>query len=458
MSRTVAIVGGGISGLAVAEAVERKSAESGAPAKAIVLEADAFAGGKIRSAKQDGFVVDLGPHGFLDKEPLMFALIDRLGLRGDLIGANQAAARRYIVRHGRLCEVPGSPPKFLASDVLSWPAKLRVLVEPFARGRPEGDESVWAFAARRIGKQAADVLVDAMVTGIYGGDPKALSLKSAFPRMAEIEDQYGSLLKAQLSIAKSKKQLPAQAGQPTGTMHSFTNGLGTLTTALAARHTVTTGFAAQSIERSDRFTVRGTGDPIDADAVVLAVPADVTASLLGPHLPAIADTASKVPYAPMAVVVHGFAAEAAPDLDGFGFLAPHLEARRVLGSIWASSVFPAHVPKGTIMFRTMIGGARNAALAEQGDDALVAYAREELSALCGLAPIAKPIVERVIRWPRAIPQYVVGHQARVDAIDAVEVELPGLFVTGNAYRGVAMLTCVADAERVADRVVAQLAR
>ncbi len=456
MTRRVAIVGGGITGLALAEAVERKSA--GQPIEAIVLEADATPGGKIKSRREEGFVVDDGPHGFLDKEPLVFELIDRLGLRGDLISANEAAARRYIVRGGALREVPTSPPKFLTSDILPFTGRLRVLFEPFARSRPDGDESVWSFAARRIGRQAADVLVDAMVTGIYGGDPKRLSLVSAFPRMREIEDQYGSLIKAQLQIAKAKKQLPAQAGQPTGTMHSFRDGLGQLTSALASRAQVRTNFTADRIERNGTFVVHGSGEPVEADAVVLAVPAPVAAGLLGPHAPAIAEIAGGVPYAPIAVVVQGFDAAAAPALDGFGFLAPHVEARPVLGSIWASSVFPEQVPKDTIMFRTMVGGARNADLARGSDDDIRRHVRAELEQHCGLAADATPRLERIIRWPDAIPQYEVGHAERVAAVDALEREVPGLFVTGNAFRGVALLTCVADAERVAGRVVEALSK
>lgn len=457
MTRTVAIVGGGITGLAVAEAVERKSESGGVPAKAIVLEAEDVAGGKIRSSREDGFVVDLGPHGFLDKEPLMFQLIERLGLNDSLISANEAAAKRYIVRADALREVPMSPPKFLTSKILPLSGKLRVLFEPFAKGPPGGDETVWNFAARRIGKQAADHLVDAMVTGIYGGDPKKLSLQSAFPRMVELERDYGGLIRAQIAIAKEKKQLPANAGQPSGTMHTFREGLGELTDELAARHEVRTGFSAGGVDRGERYTVRGTGDPVEADAVVLAIPAPATEALIGAHAPEIAKIAGGVPYAPIAVVVHGYPRSAAPKLDGFGFLAPHVAARKILGSIWASSVFPVHVPEDTIMFRTMIGGARNAALASGDDQTIAALAKQELAELCGLDPSATPLLERIIRWPDAIPQYEVGHVDRVAAVDAVEERCPGLFVTGNAYRGVAMLTCVKDADRVADRVVAHLA-
>ena len=212
MAPQVVIVGAGISGLAIAESIERHSAAAGRPIRPVILEAEPEAGGKITSHKEQGFVIDSGPHGFLDKEPKMFELIERLGLSDRVIGANKEAENRFIVRQGRLRKLPSSPPAFLAGDVLPLLGKLRVLWEPFAARRPEAEESVWQFAARRIGKPAADVLIDAMVTAIYGGDPKKLSLPAAFPRMFELETQYGSLIKAQLAIAKQKKRaLPAGA-------------------------------------------------------------------------------------------------------------------------------------------------------------------------------------------------------------------------------------------------------
>lgn len=398
----------------------------------------------------------------------MFALIDRLGLGQAMLRADDAAAKRYIVRAGRLRMVPMKPPHFITSDILPLTGKLRVAMEPFARGRPAGEESVWQFAARRIGKQAADVLVDAMVTGIYGGDPKALSLKSAFPRMFELEDKYGGLFKAQLALAREKKLLPAGTetqpakptsapGQPTGTLHSFQEGLGQLTSALAERVNVRCNFAACSLDKAaafDMFRVKGEHDAVEADAVVLSPPAFVSAQLLGPHVPEVARAFEAVPYADIAVVVQGFRqSDVGGRLDGFGFLVPHGEGRRILGSIYASTVFPAHVPEGMVMFRTLLGGSRNAGAAAGADVELLSSARAELSALGCVPEAATPVLQRVIKWPKGIPQYTLGHAERVAAADAVESAVPGVFVAGNAFRGVAMLACVADAEKVAERVV-----
>lgn len=474
-ARRVAIVGGGITGLSVAEAVTRKAEAAGAPVEAIVLEAEDVPGGKIRSFTRDGFVIETGPHGFLDKEPEMFGLIDRMGLGQDMLRANDAAAKRFIVRAGKLRQLPSKPPQFVTSDILPLSGKLRVLWEPFARGRPEGEESVWNFAARRIGPQAADVLVDAMVTGIYGGDPKQLSLPSAFPRMAELESKYGGLFKAQLAIAKEKKKaLPATTdpdappppksapGAPTGTLHSFRHGLGQLTSTLADRATVRTGFRAAGLDRAaafDMLRVRGTDDAVEADAVVLTTPAFTSAELLGPHLPEVATAFEAVPYAPISVVVQGFrTTDVGGPLDGFGFLAPHGESRRILGSIWASSVFPEHVPEGMVMFRSMLGGSRNPKEALGSEAELLMAAKAELVAFGCVPETATPVVQEVVPWKRGIPQYTMGHAERVAAADAVEAAMPGVFVGGNGFRGVAMLTCVADAQRIADRVVSYLGK
>lgn len=475
-ARRVAIVGGGITGLSIAEAITRKSEAAGQPAEVVVLEAEDVPGGKIRSSTEDGFVVETGPHGFLDKEPEVFALTDRLGLERDLLRADEASAQRYIVRAGKLRMVPMKPPQFLFSDILPFFAKLRVGMEPFAKKRPAHEETVWEFAARRIGKTAADVLVDAMVTGIYGGDPKELSLKAAFPRMYELESNYGGLMKAQLALAREKKALPSgqeaerdmppkpksAPGQPTGTLHSYRHGLGQLTGALADRAEVRYGFRAEGVDKAkafDMWRVRGTGDAIEADAVVLTAPAFTSAELLGPHVPGVAERFEEVPYADIAVVVHGFrASEVGHGLDGFGFLAPHGEGRRILGSIWASTVFPVHVPEGCLMFRTLLGGWRNAEAAQGSDADLLARAKAELAALGCVPDSATPVLQRVIRWPKGIPQYTRGHAERVAAADGVESELPGIFVGGNGFRGVAMLACVADAQKVADRVVSFLGK
>mgnify|MGYP006288381053 CR=1 FL=1 len=470
--RRVVVLGGGISGLAAAEAIERRARASGRPVRALVLEADTEPGGKIKTRTEKGFVVETGPHGFLDKEPKMFALIDRLGITGELVAANTDAARRFIYRAGALREVPMSPPAFLFSDILPLSGRLRCALEPFMPGPTKDEESVREFAARRIGPQAADVMVDAMVTGIYGGDPSKLSLKAAFPRMFELERDHGSLVKAQFAVAREKKaqrklagpngHVPKQqgTGAPAGTLHSFRRGLGTLIEALAGRVDPRCGARVDRVEPGEakRWRVRASLDDttewIEADAVVSTLPAYDAAALVRPLAPERAAVIDTIPYVPCSVVVQCFRQEdVTRSVDGFGFLVPGREDRSVLGTIWASTVFPDHAPSGQVMFRSMLGGARRAELGDASEAELAALARADLERLMGVKAGAEPTLETVIPWREAIPQYNLGHADRVAAAEAIEAEHPGLYLSGNAFRGVAVLACVAEADRVGEAVL-----
>ena len=475
MGRFVAVIGGGISGLAAAEAVQRYTASGGSPARVVVFESDAVSGGKIKTAVDNGFVVETGPHGFLDREPKMFALINRLGLESELVSANTASARRFLVRDGLLREIPSSPFAFLRSDILPWSGKLRLLLEPFVPGRPDPSESVFDFAARRIGVQAADTLIDAMVTGIYGGDPRQLSLKSAFPRMYELERDYGGLVRALFALAWQKKwrerkllapgsktksptKTKSPVGAPAGTLHSFRRGLGTLVQALAEKTEVHTRSEIRSIKPSAQgWLVRTPAEEIRVDAVVSTVPSYVLRALLVDFEPRGAEEVGQVPYVPCSVVVQCFdQAHVKRSTDGFGFLLPGREQRPVLGSIWASTVFPDHAPQGQVMFRTMIGGARNAELGRASKTELASIARAELNHWMGVDPRPEPNFEAVIPWPEAIPQYNLGHDAVVEAADGLESQYPGLFIGGNGFRGAALLACVAHGDEVGQRVAAHL--
>lgn len=450
----IAVVGGGPSGLAAAESLTRRGAE------VVVLEASDATGGKVASDVESGFVFERGPHGFLGREPKVFELIERLGLTSELVRADTHSARRYLVRAGALVEVPETPPAFLRSEIVSWGAKVRMAAEPFLPADAPQRESVWAFAKRRLGTEAADFLVDAIVTGIYGGDPKALSVNSAFPRMRELERDYGSIIRAQFALAKERRDEDPDTKARRTSLHSFRLGLQQLTDALTERAgRVLLGHEVRSLARTSggEWELRGPFGELKADAVVLTGPAFVTASLIGSLAPGPAERAGAVPYAPISVVMQTFrAADARRRLDAFGFLAPNIENRNVLGCIWASSVFPGHAPHGLISFRSLLGGVRHPERSEGTDEELFARARVELDALCGMQPDARPVEQRVVRWPRGIPQYDLDHAGAVEAADEAERMLPGLFISGNGYRGVALLDCLAGAEALAERVLARL--
>jgi oxygen-dependent protoporphyrinogen oxidase len=438
----VAIAGGGISGLALAHALRARRVE------AVVLEAGARAGGKIRSDLSAGYLTEDGPTGFLDREPAVRALVKELGLEARLLPASDAAKKRFLWMRERLIPLPLSPPAFLASGLLPFSAKLRIamdLVVP--RGRGGHDETVLDFASRRIGSRAARALVDPMVAGIFAGDAAQLSLKSAFPRMAELEREHRSLILAMARLGRG--------GAPSGVLTSFRAGMQEIVDALATRleNAVTLDVSVSEVRprAGGGFLLRGGGAEIEADAAVLAMPADGAADAVAAVDPAAADRLRAIPYAPVAVVHLGFPRAAVGHaLDGFGFLVPSSERLSVLGTLFPSSIFPGRAGEGTVLLTSMVGGARHPALVELDDDALVALVRADLQRALDVR--APPAFVRIVRWPRAIPQYTVGHAERVAAVEAAELRRPGLYFTGNAYRGVSFNECVKHAAPLAERI------
>jgi oxygen-dependent protoporphyrinogen oxidase len=460
--KRVVVVGGGIAGLSLAFELQRRGHEP------IVVERAAHPGGNIRTERIDGFLCEHGPNGFLDNVPETFALVRALGLDDRVVKSSDRARRRFIYRQGRLHEVPTGPASFITTGLLSWRGKLRVAAEPFAPGPPDGDETIYAFAARRIGEEAAHALVDPMVSGIFAGNARDLSLRACFAKMAEMEAEYGGLVRA--LVAKMRERRTAAAGRnadgsrpqpmgaPTGALTSFVGGTQDLIEALAARigASLQAGVGIRALWRNQaawRLTKAG-GEMIEADAVVLATPAHVTAKLLAPLDDELGDLVHGIRSAPLAVVCLGYEAreverERGP-LDGFGFLVPRHERLRSLGALWDSSVYPGRAPEGRALIRVMIGGAHDREILALSDEALVAIARADLREAMHLS--AEPLLAHVFRHPAGIPQYTVGHLDRLASIDRRLAAWPGLFLAGNAYRGPSINACVADARRLALRM------
>jgi protoporphyrinogen/coproporphyrinogen III oxidase len=449
----VAIVGGGIAGLAVAHAVRRLDPE----AEVTVLEASSRPGGNIRSEWTEGYLCEWGPNGFLDRVPETLDLVRALSL-GDRIHRSDARARRrFIFRGGRLHPLPGGPLAFVGSGLLSWPGKLRIAAEPFARARPEGDETIHAFAARRIGREAADVLIDSMVCGVFAGDSRALSLRACFPKMWQMETDHGGLFRALFARMRERRvRRGDQVGSPLGTLTSFRDGTEELVRAAAASlgGALRLGAGATALRRAGscwRVDVEG-GAGLEADAVVLAAPPAASARLVAGVDDTLAAELAAIPGAGLAVVALGYRESDLPSpLDGFGFLVPRGEGIRSLGVLWDSSIYPGRAPEGHALVRVMIGGARDPEAVGLADDVLLATVRADLRATMRLGK--DPSFVRIFRHPHGIPQYVVGHLERLDRIEARLARQPGLFVAGNGYRGVAINSCVAEAAPLAARVL-----
>ncbi len=457
MERLV-VVGGGISGLAVAHHALDAARRLGLPLAVTVLEAAGRPGGRMWTDREDGFVVEHGPNGFLDSKPDALELAGRLNASDRLLRASPLARKRFICRRGRLRRLPESPPTFLASRLLSLRGKVRVLCEPFAPPPPDGDETLAAFARRRLGPEALHFLIDPMVSGVFAGDPERLSLRAAFPRIAELEREHGGLFKALWRLRRTARRTPGSGpAGPGGTLTSFRGGVRTLVETLAAAlgDAVVLGAPVRRVERtaSGYRVLAGTPErAVPASAVVLACPAYEAARMCEDLAPSLAEDLAAIPYAPVTVVATAYARADVPHpLDGFGFLVPGREGRPVLGTLWDSSVFGDRAPEGRVLLRTMVGGARRPDLAALPDRDLLEAVRAQLRDFLGVR--ADPVRVWVYRHDRGIPQYEVGHGERLARIADALRDLPGLFLCHNAYRGIALNDCAREARATAEAAV-----
>jgi len=390
-----------------------------------------------------------------------------------LVAARQQARRRYIFRHGRLHEVPLSPAAFLTSPLLSPLGRLRVCGEPLVSKPPQHDESILSFAERHIGREAAHVLVGSMVSGIFAGDASQLSLRSAFPKMHDMEARYRSLVRAMIAKRREKKNENGM-GAPAGTLTSFAGGMEELvrTAAAALGNAVRTGCRVSELQlrRGVNDVLRprlvgarafslGCGTRlVEADAVVLAGPASESAELVRDFAPIASGLLAAVHTAPLAVVCLGYDEAALVrqrgPLDGFGFLVPRGEGPRILGALWETSIYPDRAPEGRALLRVMIGGATDLGAVELSDEDLLSAVRDDLKQTMGLS-LAPSFVHIVRHW-RGIPQYTIGHASRLERIEAAIGAHRGLFLAGNSYRGVSINACIEDAPRIAGGVADHL--
>lgn len=446
----VVVAGAGITGLTVAFSLRLEAARRGRGIDLVVLDAADAAGGHARTVSDNGYLIERGPNGFLDRGSDTMALIDELDLRSRLVEANPAARRRFILQRGSLLQVPESPPALLASQALGWRAKWRLMREPWAAAPPgEQDETVFEFAERRFGRDAAETFVDTAVAGISGGDSRALSVRSQFPVLKEWEREHGSLLKAML---KRKG-----AGRPR--LLSFDRGLGTLTNTLADRlnGAVRAGVRIERLEQvnSGWQLHLSSGASLAADHVVCALPSHAAARVFSPFDPALAASLASIPYASMSVVALAYRSSViARPIDGYGYLATRSEGLSTLGVLCESTIFPGRAPEGSVLLRVMLGGARRPEVSALDDSTVTALAAQEASKVLGIT--GPPMRQWVFRWPSAIAQYTVGHDARASEIRRLATAHRGLHLCGTAYDGVSFNDAIASARRTARQVTGEL--
>jgi len=467
MTRVV-VIGAGISGLATAYALEQLSVAHELELDVVVLERRERTGGKILSLKEEGYLCEWGPNGFLDSKPSTLELCDSLAVRERLLRSNDNARKRFIYADGNLHRLPENGPAFLKSGLISWPGKMRLAMEPFIPKRTDGvDETLADFARRRLGAEALDKLIGPMVSGIFAGDPETMSLKSCFARIYELEQEYGGLIKAMIKLARKKRaeqkagKAVASAAGPGGVLTSFGGGIQELTDAVAAGLQGEVKVAAgvqeiRQVEGGYRLSLED-GSMLEAELVVSAAPAHAMAGMLHTLSPETSALLREIPYAPMNVICFGYQRDKiAHDLMGFGYLNAKREKRPTLGTLWDSSIFPQRAPEGHVMLRSMMGGATNVGAISWSDAEVQQKVQGDLEKIMGITAI--PDFVRIYRHERAIPQYIVGHARRVVSVEESLAGYPGMFITGNAFAGVGINDCTLAAQRTAEKVISFLAK
>jgi oxygen-dependent protoporphyrinogen oxidase len=445
------IVGGGISGLSLAYFLLEKK-----PSFDItILESEKTPGGKIWTDKADGFLCEGGVNGFLDNRPRTLELVSKLTLTP--LRSSDRARKRYIFSDGKLHLLPESPVSFLSSDLLSIYGRLRVLWEIFVPKGSGDDETLAAFAKRRLGKEAYEKLIDPMASGIYAGDPEKMGLKSCFPRIYELEQKYGSLIRAMIRLQKEAKKTGKKVGAgPGGVLTSFSGGMGQIIDTLSANlgERLRTNARIASVDRKgDRYIVHlSDGSQIETGAVVFATPAYETSAMLKGMDKVLSSTLDEIYYPAVSVVCLGYRRDKMKHtLDGFGFLIPYREGRKILGTLWDSSVFPNRAPDGYVLLRSMLGGVRNSDLALRGEDVLTNVVMDELKDIMEIR--AEPDFARVYTHVKGIPQYSPGHERKLEKMDEIVSRFHGLYITGNAYRGIGVNDCVENSYKLAERII-----
>lgn len=439
MARLV-VIGGGVSGLAAAWAARAERERNGFGFEIVVLERAAEVGGKIRTVRRDGFLVEQGPTSYMDDSLALNRLIEDAGLAERRLASSPAAAHRFLVRGGRLRELGETPPKFFASGILSARGMVRLFAEPFLPRGGHETETLWEWGRRRLGTEAADRLIAPLALGIVAGDAKRLSAAGVLPTLHQLEREHGSLLRGMFAKMKTR-QRARETGErvASGQRTSFDTGMQALPRALGAAPGIDVRVSADA--RAIRRDAIGSlvldvdGGALEADAVVVATESDVAATLLHGVAPEAASRLAEIDVPPIAVIALGFDAAALPDLPvGFGTLVPRPEGLRHLGCLWDSHIFAGRAASGRVLLRLMFGGAVDRAAVDLSDDELTSLSLDELGRYLTLR--GAPVFRLVTRFPRAIPQYDPGHVARRREIESRLARVDDVFLAGTSLAGV----------------------
>jgi oxygen-dependent protoporphyrinogen oxidase len=450
--RRIAVLGGGVAGLAAANRIQELAREHGTAVEVTLYEREAHAGGCIQTVRDGGFTMELGPDSLLIDKPAAARLIERLNLNGEIVDMLPHFKGARIVHRGKLHRIPPdfrlftptSIPALLTSGIFSPAGLARAAMEPFVPKRADGgDESLASFVTRRLGREVLDRLAQPLIGGIYSGDPQRLSMRATLPHFLEMEQRYGSLMRGL-----------QRAGAARGGVRlvSLRGGLGSLVDALRSRigDVVRTGASVDALSLSGGVcSIRfDNGETAQADAIVCALPAYVAASLVRPHDAQLAQLLNSIRYNSIATVNLTYDAAAGSALPrSSGFVVPFVERRSIAAATFTTQKYPDRSPRGALLVRAFIGGALQPDLVDAPDGELVRMAHDDLAALAGVTQ--PPRGSLVTRWLRLLPEYGVGHTDLVAKIEQRAPNLPGFAIAGSAYRGVGIPDCIATGEAAA---------
>jgi oxygen-dependent protoporphyrinogen oxidase len=472
--RRAVIIGGGISGLSVAYYLREKAFRAGVDIEVILIEKEKQFGGCIVTEKVDGFTIEGGPDCFLSEKPWALELCEDLGLGDRLLCTNDENRRVFILSNGKLHElpegfmlmIPTSFTPFLKSRLISLPGKFRMAMDLFLpRKRSAEEESLAQFVRRRLGNEALEKIAEPLVAGIHAGTPETMSLMSTFPRFIQLEEEHRSLILGMWARRRMARRFAQRQTGPKRTMFmALLDGMMELTDELKARLDERSLISDRKVTRVARLMGTGLphnpiyevsmegGETLRADCAILATPVFVTAELLQGLDGNLKEALLSIPYASTATISLAYRrAEIHHPLDGFGFVVPRAEERKIMASTWTSTKFSHRSPPDAVLLRAFVGGAQNEHLLEMDDERIVGVVREELMDIMGIK--ADPILTRVYRWEKSMPQYTLGHAKKLSHLEERLLRYPGLSLMGCAYRGIGISDCIHDGKLTAEKTL-----
>lgn len=448
----ITILGAGISGLSTAFWLNKDGFDL------TVLESKNEPGGSMITQREDGFLIDYGPNSGLETTPLIGQIVEEIGLKDEMIYADEKANKRYILKNEQLHALPTSPGAFLKTKLFSTKAKFRLLAEPFVAKSKEGYyQSISEFVKRRLGQEFLDYAINPFVAGVFAGDPDRLSVKSAFPKLYRLEELYGGLFKGLVLGSRERKKRKEQSKQ-SARMFSFKNGMQSFPSSIAAKldGKIKYNCNVEKVAKSEnKFKVlcnhNSKSEEIVADVVLSTVPAYQAASIFDDQKNKLLDHLNKIYYPPVKVLYLGFRRESVGrPLDGFGFLIPEKENKRFLGAIWSSAIFLFRARDDLAAFTLFIGGARSPELLDTENKELVNSIIEEFKKIMNID--SDPIFIKEMLWPKAIPQYSLGYIEHEKYFEQFETSNPGIFLSGNYRGGISVGDCIKNSELTYKRI------